>query len=113
MRNERVDCMRALLLQEFGGARDGVGGIGQVVDEDGGSVGDVSDEEHGGVLAVVEGCWTAFLSDRIRLVMGHLRSARVRVQWHRLRERRKVELHSFLDLLPEDVKLSEPHVGYQ
>lgn len=54
VRDERKDLRRALLLEQLGCARNRVGGIGQVVDEDSGAVRDVADEHHGGVLAVVD-----------------------------------------------------------
>lgn len=52
--DERVDGLRAFLLEELGGAGDGVGGVCQVVDEDGRAVAHFSDEQHAGVLAVVD-----------------------------------------------------------
>lgn len=58
---QRVDFRGALLLEECGGAGDGVGGVGEVVDEDGEARGDVADEHHGGVLAVGDFRGAAFL----------------------------------------------------
>lgn len=63
VRNQRIHLRRALLLQQLRGARNGVGGIGQVVDEDGGAVRDVPDEHHGGVLAVGDLCWAPLFVD--------------------------------------------------
>lgn len=56
-----IDFRGALLFQEFGGAGDGVGGVGEVVDEDGEARGDVADEHHGSVLAVGDFCGAALL----------------------------------------------------
>ncbi|KAI7691723.1 hypothetical protein KC353_g18966 [Hortaea werneckii] len=61
MRHEREDGMGAFLFEQFGGPRNRVRGIGEVVDEDRGAVLHGADEEHGGVLAVVDGGWTTFL----------------------------------------------------
>jgi hypothetical protein len=59
--DERVHSLRAFLLQELGGACDGVGGIGQVIDEDGGAATDFTDEQHCGVLAIRDLRGAAFL----------------------------------------------------
>lgn len=61
MSQQGVDSGGALLLEEFGGAGDGVGGVGEVVDEDGEARGDIAHEHHGGVLAVGDLCGPAFL----------------------------------------------------
>ena len=61
MCDEGVDGVGPGFLEQFCGAGDGVGGVGQVVDEDGGAVGDVADEEEVGVLAVVGLGWSSFL----------------------------------------------------
>lgn len=61
VRQQRVDFGGALLLQQLGRARDGVGGVGEVVDEDADPVGDVADEHHGCVLAVGDFRRAAFL----------------------------------------------------
>jgi hypothetical protein len=43
--DERIDFGRALAFEQLRGARDGVGGIGEVVDEDARLAGDGADEE--------------------------------------------------------------------
>jgi len=51
--NERIHLGRALLLQQLRGPSNGIRGICQVVDEDGGALCNVSDQHHGRVLSVV------------------------------------------------------------
>jgi hypothetical protein len=59
--DECIHGLGTFLLQELGGACDGVGGIGQVIDEDGGAATDFTDEQHCGVLTIRDLCGAAFL----------------------------------------------------
>lgn len=52
--HQGVDAGSALLLQELGGASDGVRRVRKVIDEDGGAILDISDQHHGGILAVCD-----------------------------------------------------------
>jgi hypothetical protein len=54
VRDERVHLGSALLLQQLGGTCDGVGGVGQIVDENGGAVCNVTDQHHGRILPVAD-----------------------------------------------------------
>jgi hypothetical protein len=64
VRDERIHLGSALLLQQLGGTCDGVGGVGQIVDEDGGAVCDVTDQHHGRILPVVDLSGAALLVDQ-------------------------------------------------
>jgi hypothetical protein len=63
VRDERVHLGCAFLLQQLGRACDGVGGVCQIVYEDGRAVCDVAHQHHGRVLAVVDLCGSALLVD--------------------------------------------------
>jgi hypothetical protein len=52
VRDERIHGLGTFLLQELSGACDGVRGISQVIDEDGGTTAHFTDEQHGGVLTI-------------------------------------------------------------
>lgn len=52
VRKQCDDGGSALFFKEFRRSGDGVGGIGEVIEEDGGAVGHVAYEHHGRVLAV-------------------------------------------------------------
>lgn len=61
VRQQGIDLGGALLLEQLGCARDGVGGIGEIVDEDADAVGDVADKHHASVFLLGELDGTAFL----------------------------------------------------
>ena len=65
MRDQGDDLSGAFLLDELGGAGDGVGGVCEVVDEDSCAIPYVADKHHGRILAVCDLCWAAFL-DNVR-----------------------------------------------
>ena len=50
--DECVDLLSTFLLQKLGGTSDGVGGISQVVYENGSAATDFANEQHRGVLTV-------------------------------------------------------------
>jgi len=52
MREESIDLGRALLLEELCGARNGIAGVGKIVDQDADTPFDVADEHHAGILAI-------------------------------------------------------------
>lgn len=52
VREQCDDCSCALFLEELCCSGDGVGGVCEVIDEDGGAVAHVADEHHGCVLAI-------------------------------------------------------------
>lgn len=60
--NECVDHGGALSLEKLGGAGNGVGRVGDVVDEDADAIGDVTDQHHAGVALLVELDGAAFLA---------------------------------------------------
>lgn len=62
--DERIHLGGTFLLQQLGRTRDGVGRVGQVIDEDSYAVGHVSDQHHGGVLAVIDLRGSALLVDK-------------------------------------------------
>lgn len=64
VREQRDDGCGALFLEELRRSGDGVGGVGEVVDEDGGAVGHVADEHHGCVLAIGDFGGSALLHPR-------------------------------------------------
>jgi len=63
VRDERIYLSCTFLLQQLRGTGYGVGGIGEIVDENGSAVCDVSDQHHGSVLSVVDLRGAAFLVD--------------------------------------------------
>lgn len=63
VRDEREHFCRAFLLQQLCSACDGVRGVREIIDEDGGAVRDVSDQHHGRILAVVDLCGASLLVD--------------------------------------------------
>lgn len=65
MRDQGVHFRGTLLFEEFGRPRDGIGGVGEIVDEDGGSAGHFADEHHCCVLAVGDLGGTTFLDIRL------------------------------------------------
>lgn len=60
--DEGVDAAGAGFLEQLGGAGDGVGGVCEIVDEDGGAVDYGADEEEGCGLAGGGLGWATFLS---------------------------------------------------
>ena len=65
VRDERIDGVRARLLQQLRGAGDGVRGVRQIVHEYRRPVRHVPDEEQGSALAVVSLRWSPLLFDMI------------------------------------------------
>lgn len=51
VRDQSVNGSRARFLEQFGGAGDGVGGVGQIIDKNCASVGHGADEKESGGLA--------------------------------------------------------------
>lgn len=60
--DQRVNHSGAFFLQQSGCACNGVGGVGEIVDQDGRSVSDVAYKHHGCVLAIRDARWTPFLA---------------------------------------------------
>lgn len=52
MREESVDLGRTLLFEELCGTRDGIAGVGKIVDKDADTPLDVADKHHAGILAI-------------------------------------------------------------
>lgn len=59
--DQRVHCCGTFLFEKLRSSRNGIRGICQVVDEDGGTLLDFSDKHHGGILTVADLCRAAFL----------------------------------------------------
>lgn len=59
--DERVHGLGAFLLEELGCACDGVGGIGQVIDENCGATAHFTNKQHRGILTIRNLRWAAFL----------------------------------------------------
>lgn len=64
--DQGVDLGGALLLQQFGGTRDGIGGVRQIVDQDCYPILNVTDQHHGGILTVCDLCGAAFLQKLVK-----------------------------------------------
>jgi hypothetical protein len=60
--DECIHSLGAFLLEKLGRACDGVRGISQVIDEDGGAAAHFTDKQHGGVLTIRNLRWAAFLN---------------------------------------------------
>lgn len=60
-----IDRGGALLLQELRGSRDGVGGVGQIVDQNTRPFCHITDEHHGGVLSIRDLGWAALLKQKL------------------------------------------------
>ncbi len=61
MGDQGVDVSRSLALDQLGSAGNGVGGIGQIINDDRDAASDIADKHHGRVLAVRDAGWATLL----------------------------------------------------